>query len=83
MTSARRQTGPAKLHIGFPLYGPKTFHPNIISSKLSVYRNPLLDVQTLSCIWLYTAVYRLFGIYNIQLNHFVINVNIKQLENEV
>ena len=43
---------------GFPSYGPKTFHPNIIASKLSEYRSPLLDVQTFSFIQLYTAVYR-------------------------
>jgi hypothetical protein len=44
---------------GFPLYDPKTLHQNIISTKLSVYRNLLLDVQSLMCIQLYTAVYKI------------------------
>ena len=53
---------PDRTH-GFPLYGPKPFHPLIISPKLSVYRNPLLDVQSFSCIQLYTAVYSYIQLY--------------------
>ena len=42
---------------GFPSYHPNPFHPNIIWSKFSVYRNPLLDENVFSCIQPYTAIY--------------------------
>ena len=43
--------------VGFPSYRPNPFHPNIIWSKFSVYRNPLLDENVFSCIQPYTAIY--------------------------
>ena len=49
----------------------KNFHQNIISTNLSVYRNTPLDFQSLSCIQLYTVVYRYMQlcIYIASLDH--------------